>query len=111
MHARLLGAASLFCFLFIVVAGKLTLATRLGDRSTRWFYVALVAFAALNVVVFAAMTNWWVLGALAAFGLAVPAVRRMLAGARGRDLIPLLRATSLTELLMAFGLLVGVVMG
>lgn len=27
MHARLLGAASLFCFLFIVVAGKLTLAT------------------------------------------------------------------------------------
>ena len=93
------------------VAGKLTLATRLGDRSTRWFYVALVAFAALNVVVFAAMTNWWVLGALAAFGLAVPAVRRMLAGARGRDLIPLLRATSLTELLMAFGLLVGVVMG
>ena len=27
MHARLLGAASIFCFLFTVVAGKLTLAT------------------------------------------------------------------------------------
>lgn len=93
------------------VAGKLTLATRLGDAGTRWFYVALVALAAVSVVVFAALTTWAALIALLAFGMAVAPLSRMLGGATGAALIPLLRGTSMTELGVGLGLLVGTFAG
>ena len=74
------------------VAGKHTLAVRLGDQRTRWFYVsllvaalaALVAIGVIHAPAFAVLTT------------AVPAARCarvVLQGARGRDLVPVLKMT------------------
>ncbi len=84
------------------IAGKRTLAVRLGDRRTRRFYVALVAAAFVMVLVVAAW-RWPALLALAALPLAVGSVNRVYAGARGRDLITVLGATG--RLHLAFGAL------
>lgn len=88
--------------------GKRTLATRLGDRGTRLFYLGLVAVATLGVVVFAALTTWYALIALLGVLILAAPLRDLLAGASGRNLIPMLKATSLAELGLALGLLVGV---
>lgn len=82
--------------------GKRTLAVRLGERRTRLLYVALLG-GAFVAAVLAAMAHPWALLALIAAPLAVPPVRRVLAAARGHDLIVVLAATGLTQL--AYGLL------
>lgn len=92
-------------------AGKRTLATRLGDRGTRWFYAALVALTAVCVVAAAAASTWWALLGLAGLLLAVVPVRRLVSGASGRDLIVVLKLTGLTELVVAVGLAAGMVIG
>ncbi|MDO5736574.1 MAG: 1,4-dihydroxy-2-naphthoate polyprenyltransferase [Propionibacteriaceae bacterium] len=94
-----------------VRSGKRTLATKLGDGATRWFYVALVAAAMVGVVLFAALTTWWTLLALLAFGVLILPVRDLLRGARGRALIGTLQATGMAELGVGLGLLVGVFIG
>lgn len=92
-----------------LAAGKRTLATRLGERGTRWFFAALVAVAAAAVVGVAATTAWPALLGLALVPvLAVPVVR-VLRGATGKDLIAVLRSTGLGELACAVGLFVGLV--
>lgn len=88
-------------------AGKRTLATRLGDRGTRWFYVALLAVAVLGVAVVAALTSPWALLALVFVPVIVPAVRRMLTGATGPALIGVLKATGIAEILAATAMLLG----
>ncbi|MEO7587630.1 MAG: 1,4-dihydroxy-2-naphthoate polyprenyltransferase [Arachnia sp.] len=93
------------------LSGKRTLATKLGDAATRWFYVALVAVAVGGVVVFASLTAWWALLALLALGVLVLPVRDLLLGARGRALIGALQATGMAELGVGLGLLVGVFIG
>ncbi len=86
------------------VAGKHTLAVRLGDQRTRWFYVsllvaalaALVAIGVIHVPAFAVLTT------------AVPAARCarvVLQGARGRDLVPVLKMTG--SVLLLYGVLLG----
>ncbi len=90
------------------VAGKMTLPARLGDRNARLFYAALCAAAALFVVGFAALTNWFALLALLAVLLLVAPLRRVLGGALGRDLIPGLQATGFAEIGVGLGLLGGV---
>ena len=89
------------------VAGKRTLAVRLGDRRTRLLYVALLAVA-LGAVGWAAASVVTALLALASFALAVPLVRRVWGNATGRDLIPVLAGTGRFELayaaLLALGL-------
>ncbi|MEV7430071.1 MULTISPECIES: 1,4-dihydroxy-2-naphthoate polyprenyltransferase [unclassified Nocardioides] len=83
------------------VAGKRTLAVRLGDRSTRLLYAALVAVAAVAVVSVAALTSWW---ALLGLGFLVPAgtaTRVVLGGAGGPALIPVLQRTGGAELVWA----------
>ncbi|MBM9461100.1 1,4-dihydroxy-2-naphthoate polyprenyltransferase [Nocardioides sp. zg-536] len=94
-----------------VVAGKLTLAVRLGDARTRVFFTLLVALAAAALVVLAALTTWW---ALLGLGFLVPAgaaVRTVLGGARGPALIPVLQRIGMAELAWAVlagaGLLAG----
>jgi 1,4-dihydroxy-2-naphthoate octaprenyltransferase len=83
--------------------GKKTLAVRLGDRRTRWFYVALIVAAfALSVV--GALWRLPVLLGLAALPLAVRPVRSVLGGATGAALIPVLGETG--KLQLAWGLLV-----
>ena len=87
------------------VAGKRTLAVRLGDRRTRLLYVGLV-FAAYAVVVLIALEHLVVLIAL---GTALPAVRPTLGviyGAIGRELVPVLKETGL--LLLVYGVALGV---
>ncbi len=83
------------------VAGKITLAVRLGERRTRGFYGLLVALSATAVVTLAALTSWW---ALLGLGFLVPAgagARTVLGGARGPALIPVLQQTGIAELVWA----------
>lgn len=92
-------------------SGKHTLAVRLGDRGTRWFYLALVVLGAVGVLVLAAGTTWWAaLGLIGLLALVGP-VARVLAGARGRELIRVLKLTGIAEVLAAVGVLAGVVLG
>ena len=110
------GVGALACALLVVnnlrdiptdaVAGKRTLAVRLGDRGTRVLYVALLALALVAVVV--ASVGWTpaALLALVAFIPVAPPVGAVLGGASGRDLIPVLQATGLIQLL--YGLILGI---
>jgi 1,4-dihydroxy-2-naphthoate polyprenyltransferase len=85
-------------------SGKRTLAVRLGDRRTRWFYVGLLVGAVVMVPVVAAVGE----RAGAALALAaVPLGRRpviaVLGGARGGELVRVLGETG--RLQLAFGAL------
>jgi 1,4-dihydroxy-2-naphthoate polyprenyltransferase len=114
------AAGSLACALLVInnlrdiptdrEVGKKTLAVRIGDRRTRWFYLVLIEAAFLLCVV-AAFWRWPVLLALFALPLAIPPVKSVLKGASGRDLIAVLGATG--RLQLAFGLLasIGLVLG
>lgn len=85
-------------------AGKRTLATRLGDRPTRWQYFLLVlgAYAALPVLIAAGAGVGVVLAALS-LPLAIGLCRSVLSGTAGRDLNPVLKRTA--QLHLAFGVL------
>lgn len=91
------------------VAGKRTLAVRLGDRRARRAYCAMIWVALLLGALCALVTPW----ALLVLLLVVPAALLtvpVLAGARGRLLVPVLGGTGLFELgfgvLLAFALAV-----
>jgi 1,4-dihydroxy-2-naphthoate octaprenyltransferase len=86
------------------VAGKHTLAVRLGDARTRLLYVGLDVLAYVVAVV-AALTHPLTLLAVLSAALLVSPVRALLAGARGRDLVPVLKATG--SALLAYGVLLG----
>jgi 1,4-dihydroxy-2-naphthoate octaprenyltransferase len=91
------------------VAGKRTLAVRLGDQRTRVLYVALLVGAAISVPLVSGLGQRPV-GALAliAIPLAQRPVTAVLSGARGPALIPVLVATGRVQLvfgaLFALGL-------
>lgn len=93
------------------VAGKRTLAVRLGAERTRGLYALLVLAAAAAVVAVAAATTWWALLGLGFLVVAGRAVRVVLGGATGPALIPVLQQTGVAQLvwalLVALGLLVG----
>lgn len=88
-------------------AGKRTLAVRLGDRRTRLLYVVLLD-GALVVGSLCALDRRWAALVLGAGILAGPAVRIVLGGAEGRDLVDVLGRTGRTQLaagaLLALGL-------
>jgi 1,4-dihydroxy-2-naphthoate octaprenyltransferase len=87
------------------IAGKITMAVRLGDRRTRVLYVVLVAIPFVVSVLTAIAHPWLLLGLLAAV-LVVPAVRTVTRGSDGLALIPVLRDTSLA--MLAWAVLTGV---
>lgn len=101
-------AGGLACALLVVnnlrdiptdrAVGKRTLAVRLGDRRTRWLYVALLGEVFAIVVIVALTGRWWALLGLVALPLGLPPVRTVLRGATGRDLIPVLGATGRVQL-------------
>jgi 1,4-dihydroxy-2-naphthoate octaprenyltransferase len=91
--------------------GKLTLATRLGDRATRWFDIGLVAAAGAAVIVAAALSTWFVLAGLAGLLLLVRPALRVLSQAAGRELIGVLKRTGLAEFAVAAGMTLGWVVG
>ena len=90
--------------------GKRTLAVRLGDRRTRWFYVALLGLA-FAMVVAAAFDRTWVLLALLSIPLAVAPAKRVMAGATGPDLIPVLGETGRLQLVFGALATVGLLLG
>ena len=86
--------------------GKRTLAVRLGGTRTRTLYAVLLAVAFAAVLVAGAI-HPSALVALLSFALAFPLVRRVLRGALGRDLIPVLSGTGRFELVYAALLALG----
>ena len=89
-------------------AGKRTLAVRLGAWRARWLYVGCFAGVAAGTVL-VALARPWALLALAGLLLAVRPSRAVLAGAQGRELLPVLGATGAVQLavgaLLALGIL------
>ncbi|HEX2809918.1 MAG TPA: 1,4-dihydroxy-2-naphthoate polyprenyltransferase [Kineosporiaceae bacterium] len=88
------------------VAGKHTLAVRIGALGTRRLYtgllaVAFVAGAAIGV------HHRWALLAFGALPAAIPPLRGVLSGATGRELLPVLRDTGRLELIYAVLLGIG----
>ena len=115
------GVGALACALLVVnnlrdiptdrVAGKRTLAVRVGDRWTRRFYSGLVAAAFVAAVACAA---WWRSPAalvLVSLPLAVGPVRRIHGGASGRQLITVLGATGRLQLGFGASFAVGLALG
>src|SRR5664280_2546146 len=86
--------------------GKRTLAVRLGQRRTRGLYAALLLVALASVLAVGAI-HPSALVALLSFVLAVPLLRRVLGGAQGKDLIPVLSGTGRLELLYGALLAIG----
>lgn len=105
------AAGSLACALLVInnlrdiptdrEVGKKTLAVRLGDKRTRWFYVLLIVLAFVLLVI-AAFDRSLALIGLASVPLAVMPIRAVLNGAQGMSLIDVLAATG--KLQLAFGL-------
>ena len=86
--------------------GKGTLAVRLGATRTRDLYTLLLTVA-LACVLIAGVIHLSALIALLSFALALPLVRRVMGGAVGRDLIPVLSGTGRFELVYAVLLAIG----
>ena len=86
--------------------GKRTLAVRLGETRTRALYAALLAVA-LACVLVAGAIHPTALIALLSFVLAFPLLRRVLGGALGKDLVPVLSGTGRFELVYAALLALG----
>jgi 1,4-dihydroxy-2-naphthoate octaprenyltransferase len=88
--------------------GKKTVAVRLGQTRTRRLYAALLILALVCVLV-AGIIYPTALVALLSFVLAIPLLRRVLGGAVGRDLIPVLSGTGRLELVYGALLAIGLV--
>lgn len=85
--------------------GKRTSAVRLGDRRTRWMYVACVVPA---FVIGAVLVGWpWGLLVLVVGALAVRPVRTVLGGEQGLGLIAVLARTSALQLVFAVSVVIG----
>ena len=92
------------------VAGKRTLAVRLGDGRTRLLYMGLLA-AAVLVVLIEALSVPTALVALFSAVAAAPPLRAVRSGAAGRDLVPVLVGTGRLQLLYGVLLAAGVAAG
>ncbi len=88
-------------------SGKRTLAVKLGDSPTRMLYAGLMLLPYLVPLGLALTGTPWALLALGALPLSLRQTQRVMAGASGPALIPVLKATGLTELLYAILLAVG----
>jgi 1,4-dihydroxy-2-naphthoate polyprenyltransferase len=114
------GVGCLACALLVVnnlrdiptdtVSGKRTLAVRMGDATTRRFYVALVVLAAACAAVCAIDRPVAAVGVVA-LALAVSPIRTVLGGAVGRELIAVLGATGKVQLAYGVLLTVGLAIG
>jgi len=87
------------------IAGKTTLAVRLGDARTRVLYTTIVIAAVAVPLGVAALTSPWVALASLTGLLAVRPIRIVRGGALGPALIPALKLTG--QLLLVYGLALG----
>lgn len=76
-------------------AGKKTLAVRMGDRPSRYFFTLLIALGYLSTF---ALLQPWTLLTLATLPTSFMLVRGVLSNIQGRDLIPLLAKTGQLQL-------------
>ena len=92
------------------VAGKRTLAVRLGDRRTRQLYAGLLTAAFLVVLALAVVTPWALLGLLA-LPLALRPATLVRSGTTGRELVPVLAGTGRLQLVYALLVTAGLLLG
>jgi 1,4-dihydroxy-2-naphthoate polyprenyltransferase len=78
--------------------GKRTLAVRMGEAATRWFYVSLILLAGVVAVVLTAVAGPFTLLSLGAAPFGWMAIRPVRAGAQGQELIAVLGATGKFQL-------------
>jgi 1,4-dihydroxy-2-naphthoate octaprenyltransferase len=90
------------------VAGKRTLAVRLGDARTRRLFQLNLALSAVGVVVTATVGRPWAALGLVGFVVAVPVVRTVRSGAVGRELIPVLAGSARLQMVAGTAFAVGV---
>ena len=83
--------------------GKRTFSVRIGDRNTRYFYVALLVLAQV-ISAYAYTFNSYALLTLIWLPLTVKNCRLVLQGVTGKELIPLLISTARLQLLLSFTL-------
>lgn len=89
------------------IAGKQTLAVRLGDRRTRWMFIVMHWLALLIAVGITVASGRGAMGALLALPFAWQAVRRVYQGAAGANLIPVLEATAKAQMAGGLGMTLG----
>jgi 1,4-dihydroxy-2-naphthoate octaprenyltransferase len=92
------------------VAGKLTLAVRLGRHGASILYVSLLMGTALSIGILQRWNHWALLG-LVALPLAMYPVRIILSDRTGRRLLPLLGATARLQMDVGLLLTAGIVIG
>lgn len=88
-------------------AGKKTLAVRLGDRPSRYFFILLLVLGYLAPL---ALLEPWILLTLATLPTSLSLARGVLRNLQGRDLIPLLAKTGQLQLRYAILLAIGLVL-
>jgi 1,4-dihydroxy-2-naphthoate octaprenyltransferase len=91
------------------VAGKKTLAVRLGRRRAGWLYAGSLAGVAAGVVAVAVVRPWALL-ALLGLALAVEPLRTVLGPAEGRALLPVLGGTGRLQLVIGALLTLGILL-
>ena len=114
-----IAVGSLACALLVInnlrdipgdtVAGKKTLAVRLGDKQTRRLYYSLLVVSGLAILLLAVELPSTLIGLLGLLA-ALPAIRRVMRGAVGKDLIDVLGATGRTQILTAVALSAGLLL-
>ena len=90
------------------LVGKRTLAVRLGDRNARYFFVFLIISA--HTAAITTTFPWGALTLLAA-PISLSISRKVLKGAQGEELIPLLGATGKLQLLFATVFSIALIIG
>lgn len=86
--------------------GKRTLAVRMGDRATRWLFVAMMVAVGVTVAL-VAVERPAALLALVGLPLAVRPIRTVLGGATGMALVPVLGDTGRVQLVVGMLLALG----
>ena len=87
------------------IAGKNTLAVRLGELAARFAYDVMITLPLVLALTFIPDVGWWILCLLPALGLTIHNLLRIHAGhATGMALIPVLRDTGFLELAYGLGL-------
>lgn len=88
--------------------GKRTLSVRLGDKGSRWAYVAMVVGAVIFLDITALLTSPWLrIGEIVALIVLVPCAWRIMRGASGMELVKVLKFTGIAELAAGAGALIG----
>jgi len=88
--------------------GKRTLAVRMGEAATRWFYVYLILLAGVVTIVLTVLAGPFTLLGLGAAPFGWMAIRPVRAGAQGQELIVVLGATGKFQLVYGVLLAIGI---